>query len=114
LAPPPAARQPQAGERRIHEDDALFRKGVRAKTRATKAKQRGGARVYEHVHLPDRAALLEATDLIAAYGDLARIEAAQRADRSRSLGNVIHFCRWRQIERTIAMLADEEVTGTTH
>jgi hypothetical protein len=70
--------------------------------------------VYDHVHLPDRAALAEATTLLEAFGELAQIEAAQRADRSRALGNVIHFCHWRQIERTIAMLAAEEVTGTVH
>jgi hypothetical protein len=70
--------------------------------------------VYDHVHVADRDALAEATDLMAHYGDLAQFEAAQRADRSRSLGNVVHFCRWRQIERTIAMLAAEEVTGTVH
>jgi hypothetical protein len=72
------------------------------------------ASVYDYVHLPDRAALHEATDLLEAYGELAQIEAAQRADRSRSLGNVVHFCRWRQIERTIVMLAAEEVAGTIH
>jgi hypothetical protein len=70
--------------------------------------------VYDHVHVEDRAALAEATDLMSSYGDLAQFEAAQRADRSRSLGNVIHFCRWRQIERTIAMLSAEEVTGTVN
>ena len=67
-----------------------------------------------HIVVPDRAALAEATALIDQYGSLAPIEAAARADRSRSLGNVIHFCRWRQIERTIAMLAHDEVTGTVH
>ncbi len=72
------------------------------------------ASVYDYVHLPDRAALADATNLIEAYGELAQIEAAQRADRSRAVGNVIHFCHWRQIERTIAMLAAEEVTGTIH
>jgi len=70
--------------------------------------------VYDHVHVEDRDTLAEATSLMADYGDMAQFEAAQRADRSRSLGNVIHFCRWRQIERTIAMLSAEEVTGTIH
>ena len=73
-----------------------------------------GSGVHDHVHVEDRAALAEATDLIAAYGELAQYEAAQRADRSRSLGNIIHFCRWRQIERTIAMLSSEDVLGTVH
>ena len=74
----------------------------------------GRASVYDHVHVEDRQALTEATDLMTHYGELAQYEAAQRADRSRSLGNVIHFCRWRQIERTIAMLSAEEVTGSVH
>ncbi len=73
-----------------------------------------GPGVYNHVHVEDRAVLADANDLIAHYGELAQFEAAQRADRSRSLGNVIHFCRWRQVERTIAMLSDDEVTGTIH
>ena len=76
--------------------------------------ERDGPGVYNHVHVEDRAVLADATDLIAHYGELAQFEAAQRADRSRSLGNVIHFCRWRQVERTIAMLSDDEVTGTIH
>ena len=48
------------------------------------------------------------------FGEHALVEAASRADHSRSLGNVIHFCHWRQIERTILMLSDEDVTGTVH
>ena len=67
-----------------------------------------------HVHVPDRAALAEASDLIARFGEHARTEAASRASRSRSLGNIIHFCHWRQIERTIEMLSAAEVTGTVH
>ena len=67
-----------------------------------------------HVHVSDRAALAEATELIAVFGELAVVEAANRADRSRSLGNVLHFAHWRQIERTIEMLRGEDVTGTVH
>ncbi len=52
--------------------------------------------------------------MIAEYGEMAVIEAANRADRSRSLGNVIHFCHWRQIERTIEMLRGKDVTDTVH
>jgi hypothetical protein len=74
----------------------------------------GRVSVYDHVHVEDREALADAHDLISHYGELAQYEASQRADRSRSLGNVIHFCRWRQIERTIAMLSTDEVTGTVH
>ena len=67
-----------------------------------------------HVYVQDRAALAEATDLISHFGEHARMEAASRANHSRSLGNVIHFCRWRQIERAIEMLSDEDVTGAVH
>ena len=58
-----------------------------------------------HVHLPDRSAAAEAAELIARFGDYAASEAAARADRSREVGNVEHFCRWRQIERMILLLA---------
>ena len=67
-----------------------------------------------HVHVQDRAALSDATDLITHFGEHAQLEAASRADRSRSLGNVIHFCRWRQIERAIEMLSAPHVTGPVH
>lgn len=70
--------------------------------------------MLHHVHVSDRAALAEATELMLLFGEHALIEAATRADRSRSLGNVLHFCHWRQIERTILMLSAEGVTGTVH
>jgi hypothetical protein len=70
-------------------------------------------RVQDHVHL-DRETLQEATELLARYGEHAVSEAAFRADRSRALGNVVHFCRWRQIERTIEMLRTADVTGSIH
>lgn len=47
------------------------------------------------------------------YGEHAAMEAAMRADRSRTMGNVVHFCRWRQIQRTITMLGDAGA-GTVH
>lgn len=62
----------------------------------------------------DRAMLAEATDLIAHFGEDAPIEAAARADRSRDLGNVVHFCRWRQVERLVLVLSADEATGTVH
>ena len=42
------------------------------------------------------------------------MEAATRAERSRDLGNVAHFCHWRQIERMILLLSAEEAIGTIH
>jgi hypothetical protein len=62
----------------------------------------------------NRLALADAAELIDRYGDDAGVEAAVRAERSRDLGNVAHFCHWRQIERVIATLSSDEVLGTVH
>ena len=48
------------------------------------------------------------------FGEMAVAEAAQRADRSRAVGNVIHFCHWRQIERAIEVLSVPHAVGTVH
>ena len=61
-----------------------------------------------------RLALADASDLIERFGEDAGHEAAVRAERSRDLGNVAHFCHWRQIERVIATLTSDEVRGTIH
>ena len=61
-----------------------------------------------------RVALADAADLIERYGDDAGFEAAMRAERSRDDGNVARFCHWRQIERVIATLSSDEITGTIH
>ncbi|HEX6071645.1 MAG TPA: hypothetical protein VFY95_01390 [Sphingomicrobium sp.] len=61
-----------------------------------------------------RRALDDASDLIARFGDDAGFEAAVRAERSRDGGNVARFCHWRQIERVIASLTSDEITGTVH
>ena len=66
---------------------------------------------YVHV---DREGLDEATELMKRYGEHAVLEAASRAQHSRSVGNVVHFCRWRQIERTIEMLSCDAALGTVH
>ena len=60
--------------------------------------------MQQYVHLPDATAAAEAAELIAQFGDHAAFEAAARANHSRGLGNVVHFCRWRQIERMINLL----------
>jgi hypothetical protein len=70
--------------------------------------------VQTYVHLPDRYAAAEAAELIARFGDHAAGEAAARAGRSADLGNLIHFCRWRQIERMILLLASDRSTHTIH
>jgi hypothetical protein len=65
-------------------------------------------------YVANRAVVADATDLIAHFGGDAAFEAAARADRSRDLGNVVHFCRWRQVERLVVLLSVDEATGTVH
>ena len=61
-----------------------------------------------------RMAFADAAELLERFGDNAGYEAATRADVSRDSGNVVRFCHWRQIERVIATLASDEVSGTVH
>ncbi|MEG8222004.1 hypothetical protein OSJ57_15445 [Sphingomonas sp. HH69] len=65
-------------------------------------------------YLSDRKSYDDATELMAIFGADAGYEAAARADRSLDLGNHIHFCHWRQIERLIVLLADDQPVGTIH
>jgi len=58
--------------------------------------------------------VVQAEALISDFGQQAGIEAAQRAEASRNVGNHIQFCRWRQIERLIIMLSLETSLGTIH
>ena len=69
--------------------------------------------MHDPVYLPDAAAAADAAELIERFGDHAAGEAAARADRSRDLGNVVHFCRWRQIERMIVLLSSTDRGGST-
>ncbi|MEK6638521.1 MAG: hypothetical protein AABY88_10610 [Pseudomonadota bacterium] len=55
-----------------------------------------------------------ATSLIASFGEDAGREAAMRADVSRDRGNIVLFCRWRQVERLIVVLSSHDVQGTIH
>jgi hypothetical protein len=66
------------------------------------------------IFIHGRGALADAADLIDRFGDDAGLEAAARAERSRNIGNIAHFCHWRQIERVIVTLSCEEVLGTIH
>ena len=61
-----------------------------------------------------RAAVDDAAELIDQYGEEAALAAALRAEQCRGADNVIRFCHWRQIERLIAALSNEEVQGTIH
>lgn len=65
-------------------------------------------------YLSNRKSYDDATDLIARFGSDAGYEAALRADRSRDVGNHIHFCHWRQIERLIMVLIHDQPLGTLH
>ena len=70
--------------------------------------------IMESPYIHGRLALVEASDLIDRFGDDAGLEAAARAERSRDDGNLLRFCHWRQIERVIVTLSDQEVRGTIH
>lgn len=65
-------------------------------------------------YLADRGQVADAAELIALFGEDAGFEAASRADRSRDLGNHVHFCRWRQIERLVVLLSIGRAVGTVH
>jgi hypothetical protein len=65
-------------------------------------------------YLADTREVADAAELIRAFGDCAGSEAAARADRSRDLGNHIHFCRWRQIERLVVLMSIPRAVGTVH
>ncbi len=66
------------------------------------------------MYLADAKQVAEAADLIASFGEEAAIEAAVRAGRSRTIGNHIHFCRWRQTGRLIELMTSQAVLGTVH
>ena len=53
-------------------------------------------------------------DAIARFGFEAGLEAAERAEKSRNVGNHLHYCRWRQIERLVILLNLETTLGTIH
>jgi hypothetical protein len=60
----------------------------------------------------DRAGADLAAEFMALFGKEASREAAGRARRFRDRGNVIGYCRWRQVERLISALEDGQ--GATH
>lgn len=62
----------------------------------------------------DRRLFDDAATLISDFGASASLEAALRASRSRDLGNVVHFCRWRQVERLIVALSVDREGDTLH
>jgi hypothetical protein len=58
--------------------------------------------------------VVEANMLMDTFGPEAGTEAAERAKKSRNVGNHLHYCRWRQIERLIIMLSARTTLGTIH
>lgn len=66
------------------------------------------------LYLADAEQVVEAAELIAAFGAEAPVEAAIRAGHMRNIGNHLHFCRWRQTERLIAVMSSDEAIGTIH
>ncbi|MDB5737482.1 MAG: hypothetical protein JWO65_1150 [Sphingomonas bacterium] len=62
----------------------------------------------------DREAYDFAATLMDEFGARALSEAANRADRSRDLGNHIHYTRWCRVGRAILLLGDPEPRGLLH
>ena len=77
-------------------------------------RSRTGVRMDHLPYLADTRQVTDAAELIKKFGDEAGFEAAARADRSRELGNHIHFCRWRQIERLVLLMSIPRAVGTIH
>ncbi len=62
----------------------------------------------------DREAYDGAEELMVGWGEQALAEAAARAERSRDLGNAIHYTRWCRVGRAILQLGDPESAATLH
>lgn len=56
----------------------------------------------------------DAEQLITNFGEEAGLEAANRADKSRAVGNHLHYCKWRQVERLCVLLSIDQSIGTVH
>lgn len=62
----------------------------------------------------DTSHFFDAEQLIQNFGEEAGLEAANRADQSRAVGNHIHYCKWRQVERLCVLLSIDQSIGTIH
>ena len=62
----------------------------------------------------DREAYDGASDLLDRFGESALAEAATRAERSRDVGNHIHYTRWCRVGRAILVLGDPGTSGLLH
>jgi hypothetical protein len=72
------------------------------------------AHLNELHFVADREAYEFASALMAEFGATALTEAATRAERSRDLGNFIHYARWCRAGRAIQLLADPQPRGALH
>lgn len=57
---------------------------------------------------------LDASELVARFGAEAAAVARARAEASRRVGNHIHFCRWREVERMLATFGEVAAGRTLH
>ena len=92
---------------------ALERMGERPAAGAF-AKTKGITSRMSLPYISSRAAYNEACQLLSAYGDMAGDHAIKRAEQARSVGNHVHFCHWRQIERLLVIMAIDRSIGTIH
>lgn len=65
-------------------------------------------------YIPDRQTYEEACQLLSNFGESAGVEASERAEAARALGNHVHFCHWRQIERLLVIMNLDQCIGTLH
>jgi hypothetical protein len=70
--------------------------------------------MQQQFYIADSDAVADAHELLTHYGENARSEAAARASRSREVGNIIHFCRWRQIARLVEWMDSDAIDATLH
>jgi hypothetical protein len=68
----------------------------------------------DDLFISGRNSVADAQDLIREFGSGAQLQAAARAEKSREAENILRFCHWRQVERLIDALANEEPQGTVH
>ena len=70
--------------------------------------------MHTQFFVADRQSALDATRLIVDHGAGAADAAVARANVSRDRGNVVNFCRWRQIARLVAAMYEADGEQTRH
>jgi hypothetical protein len=102
--------QRQSGESGVEAIGAANGKGLPL----CRAERSGRPKSLQNNVLVSRAVYEAATELMTRFGEHALVEAASRAETSRGLGNVIHFCHWRETERAIELLSGAWDSATVH